>query len=64
MATPAEPAPFTTTLEDSFIFSGYFHSINDSGKNYDSSSVLVIMKYRNIQQFFQSFFDFKTSLEH
>ena len=55
----------TGTIYDNFgrflIFSGYFHSINDSGKNYDSSSVLVIMKYRNIQQFFQSFFDFKAS---
>ena len=43
------------------IFSGYFHSINDSGKNYDSSSVLVIMKYRDIKHFFQTFLDFETT---
>ena len=55
----------TGTIYDNFgrflIFSGYFHSINDSGKNYNGSSVLIVVENRNVEKLFQTFLNFKAS---
>ena len=35
-----------------FLLSGYFESIDDTGKDNNGSSVLVIMKDRDVQKLF------------
>ena len=56
IATPAEPAPFTTTLAVFFLLSGHTQTIDDTGQNNDGGSVLVIMKYGDIKHFISDLF--------
>ena len=44
-----------------FFLAGHTQTIDDTGQNNDGGSVLVIMKYRDIKHFFQTFLDFETT---
>ena len=44
-----------------FVFACNFHSVNNACEDDDGSTVLIIVEYRNIQEFFQSFLNFKTA---
>ncbi len=61
MAIPALPAPLMTTRQSSFSLSDYLQRVDDARKNDDGGAVLVVMEHRNIQRFFQPFFNFKAA---
>ena len=63
IATPADPAPFTTTWQSSFLLSSYFQGIDDSGEDNDSCSVLVIMENQECSEVLSGVFQFRNSVE-
>ncbi len=63
IATPADPAPFTTTRQSSFFLSSYFQGVDDACQYDDGGSVLIIVENRNVQKFFSGVFRFRNSVE-